>query len=160
MLWMSTETRRFSMRSRMDGLTLRNFSSKPRPMFRCNNKGISALHLACHVGSSPLISLVLEQPGVKVNAVDGTRKSSLHVAAHRCTPETLQLLLSKGADSEVKDLHGNTPLDLAQKLGKDSNTELLRSARGTPAAAAAALPAGKTAKDGSGEQSAVKTTAE
>jgi len=54
-----------------------------------------------------------------VNAVGfRDKRSALHIAAFRCEVPLVKLLLSAGADANLNDAHGCTPLDLAHKAQK------------------------------------------
>lgn len=68
------------------------------------------------------------------------RATALHVAAWRMRPETLKLLLARGAPVDAQDARGRTPLSLAVKACVDSYW----SERRTPESVAALLAAGAT----------------
>ena len=53
--------------------------------------------------------------GASVNARDHRKRTPLHVAAEKGEEELITFLLDKKADSNIADLDGNTPLDLAAK---------------------------------------------
>ena len=50
-----------------------------------------------------------------MNARDHRKRTPLHVAAEVGDEELIAFLLDKNADSNVADLDGNTPLDIAAK---------------------------------------------
>lgn len=53
--------------------------------------------------------------GASVNARDHRDRTPLHVAAEKGEKKLIKFLLDRKADSNIADLHGNTPLDLAAK---------------------------------------------
>jgi ankyrin repeat protein len=55
--------------------------------------------------------------GAKVNEVDSQGRTALHGAAQGGRNEIVKLLAAKGADLQVKDARGFTPLDYAQGKG-------------------------------------------
>ena len=48
-----------------------------------------------------------------MNARDHKKRSPLHLAVRKGQEELIEFLLDKNADSNITDLDGNTPLDLA-----------------------------------------------
>ena len=60
-----------------------------------------------------------------VNVRDHRKQTPLHVAAEKGDDELITFLLEKKADSNVTDLHGNTPLDLAAKNRHETAFDLL-----------------------------------
>lgn len=86
-------------------------------------------------------------PGAVFEAGDGywdvaPRSTALHVAAWRVRPETVNLLIARGAPIDARDGSDRTPLALAVKACVDSYWM----ARRTPAVVAALLTAGATAR--------------
>ena len=63
--------------------------------------------------------------GASVNARDHRKRTPLHVAAEEGEEELITFLLDKKADSNIADLDGNTPLDLAAKEEYESAFNLL-----------------------------------
>ena len=60
-----------------------------------------------------------------VHARDHRKQTPLHVAAEKGDDELITFLLEKKADSNVTDLHDNTPLDLAAKNRHETAFDLL-----------------------------------
>ena len=77
-------------------------------------RGQTCLMVAVKAKNSELVSLLLEQPGINVNAVDLTLRGEtvLHKAAQSfCGPAILRMLLDfPGIDGEARDGRGQTPL--------------------------------------------------
>ena len=70
--------------------------------------------------NEPLVSLLLQQPGIQVNAEDFEGRTALHHAAFHCSGtkgrKVIKLLLNfPGIDTEITDNTGITPLMLACK---------------------------------------------
>jgi ankyrin repeat protein len=61
----------------------------------------------------PIINHLLEQPALDINMFGGTFGFAINVACIRCTPETIKLLLEKGAAADVEDGMGRKPIHLA-----------------------------------------------
>ena len=93
---------------------------------------------ANNIGSTPLLAAVasqvdlavvqlLIQHGARVNvAVQGL--TPLHYAVLDNNPPLVSLLLSAGANPNVADNDGQTPLDFAERYGYDAIARLLRNA--------------------------------
>ena len=60
-----------------------------------------------------------------MNVRDHRKQTPLHVAVEKGDDELITFLLEKKADSNVTDLHGNTPLDLAAKNRHETAFDLL-----------------------------------
>lgn len=58
--------------------------------------------------------MILELGGVDVNAVDTLGQTALHYAAYNRRDQMVQFLLDRGAQLEVKNVYGETPLWLAE----------------------------------------------
>ncbi|PHH70989.1 hypothetical protein CDD82_6806 [Ophiocordyceps australis] len=95
---------------------------------RCmaNAKGVSALHLAARFGLSDCLSLLVEH-GADANAADVERFTPLHHAVSGEGPreDVVEALLGAGADLELRDKDGRTPLMLAVQLGQPRMLHLL-----------------------------------
>jgi hypothetical protein len=57
---------------------------------------------------------ILELGGVDVNAVDTMGQTALHYAAYNRRDQMVQFLIDRGAELEVKNVYGETPLWLAE----------------------------------------------
>ena len=89
---------------------------------KTDGQGRTALHLAAHNGNDDLVKLLLEQPGVDINAVDDFGRTALHHACLREKDDAAKVLLTAGAQSDLYDKNGFTPLQLAIHMG---NSDLL-----------------------------------
>jgi len=90
---------------------------------------------------------------VDVNAVNATGDSAVHLAAttNQGSPSILRLLAGKGANLNIKNKGGRTPLDAALRAReKNDETIAVLKALGAEASAPAAqpAPAGQTDKSG------------
>ncbi|KAJ4486018.1 ankyrin repeat-containing domain protein [Lentinula aciculospora] len=72
-----------------------------------------------------LETLVSLDSEVDINALDEFGYTPLHLACDRGSVETVRFLLSKGADTSIKDPDEMTPLQLAQTAGHEGIVELL-----------------------------------
>lgn len=77
------------------------------------NKGMTALHLACQTERLEIVKLLLDCDGIKVNLQDYKGNSALHFACHSRDIQIIKLLLKKGADLNITNGNGKTPLDEA-----------------------------------------------
>lgn len=89
---------------------------------KTDGQGRNALHLAAHNGNADLVKLLLEQKGMDVNGVDDFGRSALHHACLREKDDAAKILLAAGADADLYDKNGFTPLQLAVHMG---NTDIL-----------------------------------
>ena len=73
---------------------------------------------ACQQHSLPLVSLLLEQPGIQFNSRNLQGRTALHLALQWCvSPDLLRLILDfPGVNVEVRDKMGLTPLMLATQV--------------------------------------------
>ncbi|HSS39791.1 MAG TPA: ankyrin repeat domain-containing protein [Polyangia bacterium] len=74
--------------------------------------GRTPLFSALLGGSVALLGLLLESKA-NVNARDTRGATALHVAAEEVLPEAATLLIGRGADVDLQDEEGNTPLGRA-----------------------------------------------
>jgi ankyrin repeat protein len=101
-------------------------------------RGEAALANAANRGNLDSVKLLLEK-GANVNSADYRGYTPLMHAAYcdNVSPELIRLLLASGADINATG-EGETALTLAGKRGETEVLKLLRQARGTKTAAAAA----------------------
>uniref|UniRef100_A0A1X7TZ16 E3 ubiquitin-protein ligase n=1 Tax=Amphimedon queenslandica TaxID=400682 RepID=A0A1X7TZ16_AMPQE len=78
--------------------------------------GQTLLNWASAFGTLEMVEYLLEN-GADVNR--GLKSSSLHYAACFCRPSIAKRLLQFGADTELRDEDGHTPLDKAQERGDE-----------------------------------------
>ncbi|MES2273120.1 MAG: ankyrin repeat domain-containing protein [Chlamydiota bacterium] len=89
----------------------------------CDAHGCSPLHYAA-IGKHPeIISLLVSEYHINVN-IPSDNETSLHLAAHGNSIETIQRLLDLGADPSLKTSRGETALDRALRVQKRSKEPL------------------------------------
>jgi ankyrin repeat protein/beta-lactamase regulating signal transducer with metallopeptidase domain len=97
----------------------------------------SLLHYACFYacGETDLPRLLLDK-GANPNAIETERgRTPLHIVVGHCDDKAVaQLLLSSGADVNIKDYYGRTPLPYAEDLG---DNDMFGRPRSTPLTAEA-----------------------
>lgn len=86
------------------------------------------------------VTAALNKPGVTlVNTRDATTgEGAIHIVVKRDDPAYLRFLLAKGADPNLRDGQGNTPLLLAVAAGNDDLIPILTTAKANPNLANAA----------------------
>ena len=94
------------------------------------NRGRTILHSGVF-GGKEMVELLLGQGGEKlVNDQDHRLQTPLHLAVTKGDAEVVKLLVRHGADTEVKDILGRTPMDWAISRGKYLSTGALLECRG------------------------------
>jgi ankyrin repeat protein len=94
------------------------------PTTRDSRFGMNALHLAVlSWGSFELLDLLLAHDQVKIDDVNGIGRTALHFAARTSNAMAVRKLIEKGANPNVRDKAGLTPLHLAAR--KDTKKILL-----------------------------------
>ncbi|RXG57450.1 Osteoclast-stimulating factor 1 [Armadillidium vulgare] len=78
--------------------------------------GASALHAACMAGHLEAVERLLREPKIEINLQNKLGDTPLHNASIRGHHEICQLLLSRGASRNLKNIEGET----AQSLAKNS----------------------------------------
>ena len=68
---------------------------------------------------------LLIEHGADVNALDGNRKTPLHLASSRGRTRTYAALIEHGADVNAQDQDHSTPLHLASFSGRPETVQLL-----------------------------------
>ena len=95
--------------------------------------GSRPLHIAAHLGSLDAISLLVNN-GVDINALSGTGATSLWYAcqgygresvSNPLRPAVVDFLLKKGANPNIADASGITPIHIAASKGELDIVELL-----------------------------------
>jgi len=98
-----------------------------------DDEGFMPLHCAASTGHSETLSLLLDARS-DISAVDNLGNSALHLVAAKscdCSDQVGQLLLDKGAEINLQNIYGETPLACADDLGSRSFTDLLCKCGGT-----------------------------
>jgi ankyrin repeat protein len=93
---------------------------------RCANlTGSTALHVAARNGFEPrallLAKRVLEL-GIDLNAIDEEGNTPVHLAAESGSSSLVELLLTQGAKTEIRNRDGFTPLQVAARLASKGHT--------------------------------------
>jgi len=110
------------------------FPSQFQQLTNCTDySGNSALHFAVERAFPEIVSVLVEQAGVNVNLVNNRGLTCLHLAASfpptgdPASPhnKVARYLLSHGADPNISDVTGATPLHTACSLGNSSLVTLL-----------------------------------
>lgn len=82
------------------------------------------LQVACKEGPTDTVCLLLER-GAEINAIPESGNNVLHDAVSRKDVGLVEFLISRGADTEVQNHRGNTPLIVAAKIGACEVIEIL-----------------------------------
>ncbi|WP_159590159.1 ankyrin repeat domain-containing protein [Hydrogenophaga sp. BPS33] len=82
--------------------------------------GKTALHLAVEARQDDVLKLLLQQPGIDLNATDQEGAAPLHLAARMNQMLACNLLLDHGADDQQPGPEGRTPLHEACRAGHES----------------------------------------
>ena len=77
------------------------------------SEGRSSLHFIAKQKDTRLLKKILEQDNSNINCVDDYGETPLHFAAALGTSEIVSLLLKYGANPNLINTGGETPLDLA-----------------------------------------------
>ncbi|KAH7964931.1 hypothetical protein HPB49_002576 [Dermacentor silvarum] len=75
--------------------------------------GCTALHWAAHGGHEECARILLSIPGVQVDVQNKLGDTPLHSSAWKGHSDIVRLLLAAGANKNVKNKEGRTPLELA-----------------------------------------------
>lgn len=84
------------------------------------------LSLAVRNGHTDIVKLLLSQGALPNPMEDGRRTTLLHWVATEGKADMMKALLAGGADTELKDSDGKTPLDRALETGQKEIVQLLR----------------------------------
>ena len=71
------------------------------------------LQLACFVGSNQCVIGLTKHKNLQINKMTKFRGTPLHLSCERDFTEIVKILIDNNAYVPLKDLHGNTPFDLA-----------------------------------------------
>ncbi len=82
-----------------------------------DKKGRSPLHLAARqMNGNKIIDLLLAHSKVKVDDVDGKGQTALHIAAYESNDKVVKYLINKGANPNITNKWGYSPLYYAVRL--------------------------------------------
>uniref|UniRef100_A0A1X7UXS9 Kinesin motor domain-containing protein n=1 Tax=Amphimedon queenslandica TaxID=400682 RepID=A0A1X7UXS9_AMPQE len=87
--------------------------------------GWSAVHLASQDNLTMSLNALLISDKCDINLKDNTGLTPLHYAVLSNSPETLKILLERGADSHIRDDNKMTPLQYSREKKQESTTTLL-----------------------------------
>ncbi|RYO58371.1 hypothetical protein AA0113_g7774 [Alternaria arborescens] len=93
-----------------------------------NIRGQTALHVAIHRRSLETSKILLRYLGAAdINTRDDYGQTALHLACYHDAPtEVILGILAAGADANVKDSAGTTPLDISENIGNLEIADVLR----------------------------------
>ena len=106
-------------------LSIENIIVNPR-----DNNGITPLHFAAIRGKRDILEILCDhmiKRGINLNQPDNFKTTALHYAVLKGNQHIVSYLLERGAETESKDLSGDTPLLLAGKRGRVELVEILLS---------------------------------
>lgn len=115
------ETPWWTAAKKADPVQLEQILSQPdsaqRDVDAVDSDGRTALHFVSGLGSHACVTLLATYgAGVNKKDVTGGGLTPLHMAAGYARPDATRALLEAGADPEVEDDKGRTPLDLAREI--------------------------------------------
>lgn len=81
-----------------------------------NYLSLTPLHVVCYKKNLGILKLLIEND-VNINAIDGRRRTAIHIAVEKANHDAVRLLIGAGAHMKMKDCQGYTPLHHACMLG-------------------------------------------
>jgi hypothetical protein len=116
--------------------SLINGGANPSLCFVEHGEAYNFLHYAVVYADTDCIAAILESPLLEFNALGGPRKfTALHFAAFANKSAAITLLAAKGADLNIMDVEGCTPLHLANDDGNVEAARALLEAGASPSLA-------------------------
>ena len=94
----------------------------------CCKKKITILSYSVQTSHFPTVEYILEQHQGSINDVDDKGKTALHWAVELEQMDIVSLLIENGADPQLPDKKGNTPINYAQDQENKALLELLEEA--------------------------------
>lgn len=101
-----------------ENILSKNMCNTSPTVYSCDDRGFTALHVACFHGRPKLVDLLILNRA-KVNATDYSGATPLHYAALRGHQNALLLLLHAGSNINARDNDKNTPLHFASNNGHE-----------------------------------------
>ena len=87
----------------------------------------TCLMFAAHSGHTDAVRYLAGLPEVELNQQSGDDRTALHVAVERENPDVVQVLIDAGANIEIKNDEGRSPLHVASFVGEVATmTKLVR----------------------------------
>ena len=74
------------------------------------------LHIYAKEGNVQKILKLIKSDGVDINEVNYQKETAMHIAAKHNKVEIIQVLIYLGANTQIKDSHGNTARDLLKEF--------------------------------------------
>ncbi|XP_060079941.1 uncharacterized protein LOC132559349 [Ylistrum balloti] len=87
------------------------------PGINISSENDHPLYHAVISGNIPLVNILLQSKKMKVNCSDEANTTPLHISVRNNCMEIASMLLTENADPKLKDINGNTPLEIAEKHG-------------------------------------------
>jgi len=95
--------------------------------FQTNDEKATALHFAVDRDNSKIVKSMLESPSKEnfINLKEGVGKTALYIATVKKNVELVEMLLNHGADANLSDNNGITPLAIANDQGQHKTFKML-----------------------------------
>ena len=101
------------------------FQSDPSVINENDAEGNTPLTLACHTGNLPILTFILQQPGVDVDETDAHGNTPLCIASMYGREPVVNLLLTSGANINKANANKDTPILIARKHGHMNIVKIL-----------------------------------
>ena len=95
-----------------------------------DNLGRTALHIASWFGNLPSVEAILEKTKSQINLQDKSGNTPLHLACQNNHKDTVSVLLHNGANTKIKNIIGQSVLNIAEADDKPEILELLQQKEG------------------------------
>ena len=89
--------------------------SEPNLLNQSNNRGFTPLHMAASKGHVQTVNLLLSYAGIELDTQSDTGSAALHFAAKNDHLDIVKQLVSAGANINLTNNNGHTPLSWAQE---------------------------------------------